>query len=156
MDFILALEHPCMSHAHMLLPPVTGDSCPPENHGHSLLASSNLLALADSSMNLETRSGNWQVPTSAVERLLELSSRLDLFSGEITPVQGWHRLRSRTSRLLPMKRGLQSMRADSCRLCFCSGDAATTRTAHDPPHTRVQMFRVSTSEFGPFRLHCLR
>ncbi|KAL8841763.1 MAG: hypothetical protein Q9170_000796 [Blastenia crenularia] len=84
-DFVLALEHPCMPHIpHPSDPP----SANPSNH--TLMLSTPLVSHAPT--QFQKYDANWTANASMVKELLNLSSTLNL-EGELTPVEAWHRLR---------------------------------------------------------------
>lgn len=82
-DFVLALEHPCMSH----IPHPSGKSHDPSNH--ILLASTPLMASSNAPPQSNTQ---WSASAAMIKELLKLSSSINL-KGELTPVEAWHRLR---------------------------------------------------------------
>ncbi len=82
-DFVLALENPCLHHT-------SSDLQSTESYGHILTAQAPLLS--NRPRNLQSAS-SWTIPASEIERLLNLSSQLNL-AGELTPVQAWSRIRS--------------------------------------------------------------
>jgi hypothetical protein len=82
-DFVLALEHPCLSHTK-------NDLQSPESYGHILTTAAPLLTHAPQPIQ---PASSWSIPASEIERLLNLSSQLNL-AGELTPVQAWSRIRS--------------------------------------------------------------
>ena len=82
-DFVLSLEQPCLGHT-------SGNPNKDIPSGHALTAQAPLLSAAPSDLS---STSSWQVPAVEIERLLELSSNLNLF-GEVTPVQAWSRIRS--------------------------------------------------------------
>ncbi|KAI4155942.1 MAG: hypothetical protein LQ341_000109 [Variospora aurantia] len=84
-DFVLALEHPCMPHLPHPSDPPTDDP----SH-HALLLSTPLVSQAPKTYN-QTET-TWTANGSMIEGLLNLSSAINL-EGEITPVEAWHRLR---------------------------------------------------------------
>ncbi|KXX75007.1 hypothetical protein MMYC01_209366 [Madurella mycetomatis] len=90
MEFVLALEEPCLGHIH-------GDPNHPEQpNGHALTVSSQLLFLPspsppDAKALSEARA---KAPASILNRLLALSASLGL-ENEVTPVQAWNRIRCR-------------------------------------------------------------
>ncbi|KAK9428306.1 hypothetical protein V1505DRAFT_219832 [Lipomyces doorenjongii] len=87
MEFVLTLESPCLSH----IPSNSKESSAPT--GHALTASAPLLfrAPATQTSQLPT-SAVWETPTAGLERLLALSSILEL-KDEVTPVQAWNYIR---------------------------------------------------------------
>ncbi|KAL8791384.1 MAG: hypothetical protein Q9195_005922, partial [Heterodermia aff. obscurata] len=82
-DFVLALEHPCMSH----IPHPTTTSQDPSNH--ILMASTPLISRAPGPPQPDS---TWTASAAIIKELLNLSSSITL-NGEITPVEAWHRLR---------------------------------------------------------------
>jgi hypothetical protein len=82
-DFVLALENPCLSHT-------TSDLESTDSYGHVLTTNAPLLTLRPRHPQPDS---SWAVPASEIERLLNLSSQLNL-AGELTPVQAWSRIRS--------------------------------------------------------------
>jgi len=82
-DFVLSLEQPCLGHTR-------GDASGNNPSGHVLTAQAPLLIAAPETLAPST---TWEVPAVEIERLLQLSSQLNLF-GEVTPVQAWARIRS--------------------------------------------------------------
>lgn len=81
-DFVLALEHPCMSHIPYQDPP----SADPANH--MMMASTPLMARAPDPPQFNS---TWTASGATIKALLNLSSSINL-EGEITPVEAWHRL----------------------------------------------------------------
>ena len=84
-DFVLSLEQPCLGHTR----PEGGMSSEVPS-GHALTAQAPLLTAAPSEL---TPTSTWQIPAIEIDRLLDLSSQLNLL-GEVTPVQAWARLRA--------------------------------------------------------------
>ncbi|KAL8760631.1 MAG: hypothetical protein Q9184_003191 [Pyrenodesmia sp. 2 TL-2023] len=84
-DFVLALEHPCMPHLPHPSDPPTDD---PSNH--ALLLSTPLVSRAPKTFKQPDAS--WQANAFMIKELLNLSSAINL-EGEITPVEAWQRLR---------------------------------------------------------------
>ncbi|PHH87857.1 hypothetical protein CDD83_8310 [Cordyceps sp. RAO-2017] len=99
-DFVLALEKPCMQHLPFLLDGATdadGDPC-----GHALMASCPPAPFAtmpagtpfgkmhtrDQGDGAHPGQGTWELSKSDLSTLLDLSKKLDL-DGEITPVMAW-------------------------------------------------------------------
>ena len=82
-DFVLALEHPCMSHLPYPANPPTDD---PANH--LMMVSTPLVARAPDAPQLNQ---TWTASGAIIKELLNLSSSINL-EGEITPVEAWHRL----------------------------------------------------------------
>ena len=84
-DFVLSLEQPCLGHTRG-----EGGISSEVPSGHALTAQAPLLTCAPPDL---TPSSTWQIPAIEIDRLLDLSSQLNLL-GEVTPVQAWARLRS--------------------------------------------------------------
>lgn len=84
-DFVLSLEQPCLGHTRG-----EGGIASDVPSGHALTAQAPLLTSAPPAL---TPSSSWQIPAVEIDRLLDLSSQLNL-QGEVTPVQAWARLRS--------------------------------------------------------------
>lgn len=90
-EFVLTLESPCLPHTQ-------GDPKEPSApSGHALTASAQLLFQAPSApiSHLHTHV-TWETPNLGLERLLELSSNLNL-GDEVTPVQAWNYIRQHPS-----------------------------------------------------------
>ncbi|CAF9924113.1 hypothetical protein IMSHALPRED_006108 [Imshaugia aleurites] len=81
-DFILALEHPCIPHLPYQDPPSTD----PANH--MMMASTPLMARSPDPPQFNS---SWTASGTIIKELLNLSSSINL-EGEITPVEAWHRL----------------------------------------------------------------
>ena len=81
-EFVLALEHPCMNHIPYRDPP----SADPANH--MMMASTPLVARAPDAPQVNQ---TWTTSGVIIKELLNLSSSINL-EGEITPVEAWHRL----------------------------------------------------------------
>ena len=81
-DFVLALEHPCMPH----IPYQDPASADPANH--MMMASTPLMARSPDPPQFNS---TWTASGSTIKELLNLSSSINL-EGEITPVEAWHRL----------------------------------------------------------------
>ncbi|CAI6099951.1 unnamed protein product [Clonostachys chloroleuca] len=96
-DFVLALERPCMDHMPVLLDVSSEAECQP--CGHALMVSCpprpfDDLSPEDTFGQCPLRSGpscgqrTWKLEKGDLSKLLELSSQLDL-DGEVTPVMAW-------------------------------------------------------------------
>ncbi|KAF2499709.1 hypothetical protein BU16DRAFT_524164 [Lophium mytilinum] len=88
MEFVLTLESPCLHHTQ---------GNPKEPHapsGHALTVSAPLLFQAPSASALQLPSSSWEAPHLGLERLLELSSNIELGDDEMTPVQAWNYVRN--------------------------------------------------------------
>ncbi|EGE80672.1 hypothetical protein RJZ56_003141 [Blastomyces dermatitidis] len=81
-DFVLFMERCCIYHVHQ---PQDRE----EPHGHAMTALAPVLNQAPQSLDDCT---TWQIPSCELDRLLELSSALEL-DGELTPVQMWARIK---------------------------------------------------------------
>ena len=94
-NFVLALEQPCMLHFGVLSPELLIQGS--VGTGHEAMLSSPVMARAPNFSFNPLRIGRphgsqWSVPAAELERLLDLSHQIDL-DGEITPVQAWQRIR---------------------------------------------------------------
>lgn len=85
-EFVLALEHPCMTHMQH---PLNSSSTDPSNHVH--MVSAPLFSSAPRPPEPNT-TASWTANGTIIKELLNLSSSINL-EGEITPVEAWHRLR---------------------------------------------------------------
>lgn len=91
-NFVLALEHPCLYHHGIPSVPMLahGDV----GYGHSLMLSSPIMehspkySLNPLKMGFP-KGSKWSVPALELEKLLSFSDQIEL-EGEITPVQVWH------------------------------------------------------------------
>lgn len=97
-DFVLALEKPCLAHQ-----PADFDDLDADANGHSLMLQTPFLTrqpnrakdsagsarVGERHFNPQT---TWSVPALEIEKLLSLSHRLSL-DGELTPIEAWQRLR---------------------------------------------------------------
>lgn len=81
-DFVLALEHPCMPHLPYQDPPST------EPANHMMMASTSLMARSPDPPQFNS---TWTASGTIIKELLNLSSSINL-EGEMTPVEAWHRL----------------------------------------------------------------
>ncbi|KAK7720866.1 hypothetical protein SLS63_009649 [Diaporthe eres] len=92
MDFVLALERPCLDHLH-------GDPEKPEDaSGHALTLSSQICAVScpsNTTSPVSPESMNQQdLPETMLENLLALSTEVCASDDQITPVQAWNLIRS--------------------------------------------------------------
>ena len=99
-NFVLALEQPCLHHHQNFEPPelLAAGSI---GSGHLAMLSSPIIARAPTfsfnGRHAERSIGSqWQVPAIELERLLNLSQQIDL-NGEITPIQAWQALKHHSS-----------------------------------------------------------
>ena len=94
-DFVLALEHPCLYHHQLPNPELAGMI----GTGHELMVSSPVMR-APGAPGVQMKgqqprlpnSSRWNVPAIELEKLLSFTGGLDL-EGEITPIQAWQRIR---------------------------------------------------------------
>ncbi|KAI4161690.1 MAG: hypothetical protein LQ342_004698 [Letrouitia transgressa] len=113
-DFVLALEHPCMAHI-----PHPADAPTNDPSNHMLLISTPLMSRApDPPQPNESRS--WTANASIIKELLNLSSSINL-EGEITPVEAWHQLRQHPEFSKLDKWGLEKLKADLSASVRCCG-----------------------------------
>lgn len=105
-NFVLALEQPCLTHHGILSPELLMEGC--VGGGHESMLSSPIMSRAPSfSFNPfsfgRPPGDSWNVPIIELERLLSLSQQLDLDESEMTPVQAWQLIRGHPNfeRLLP-------------------------------------------------------
>lgn len=110
-DFVLALEHPCMTH----IPHPTTTTQDPSNH--ILLASTPLMSSAPDPPQPDS---SWTASAAIIKELLNLSSNINL-QGELTPVEAWHRLRQHPDfwRLDPG--GMEQLKSELTRVVTCCG-----------------------------------
>ncbi|KAL9586600.1 MAG: hypothetical protein Q9212_000795 [Teloschistes hypoglaucus] len=114
-DFVLALEHPCMTH---LPHPANPPSEDPSNH--ALLMSTPLLSRAP---RPPEPNSSWTANSSILQQLLNLSSSINL-DGEITPVEAWHQLRQHRRFLTLDKNSIERIKADLSTIVHCCGFGA--------------------------------
>lgn len=90
-EFVLALEHPCMTHIQhpAALPSASSSKGNPTFHVQ--MASAPLVSSAPRPPEPNTK-WNWTASTTIIRQLLALSSTINL-AGEITPVEAWNRVR---------------------------------------------------------------
>ncbi|KAF2634993.1 hypothetical protein P280DRAFT_474091 [Massarina eburnea CBS 473.64] len=89
MEFVLTLEAPCLNHVQGAA--CSSDAQPGVSTGHALMASATLLYHAPNQPIDTSVRCQWDTPQIGLEKLLELSERID-FEGDIAPVQAWARL----------------------------------------------------------------
>ncbi|TGZ77389.1 hypothetical protein EX30DRAFT_356381 [Ascodesmis nigricans] len=87
-DFVLALEQPCMKHMRFLTNATVNDNHDNAYHGHALM-----LSCPPECHNLKTPEIDWglktyDLPVSDLVKLFNLSQRLQL-NGELTPIAVW-------------------------------------------------------------------
>ncbi|KAL8691780.1 MAG: hypothetical protein Q9218_003081 [Villophora microphyllina] len=111
-DFVLALEHPCMTH---LPHPANPPSEDPSNH--ALLMSTPLMSRSSRPPQPDS---SWTANSSVLQQLLNLSSSINL-DGEITPVEAWHRLRQHPGFLNLDKSSIERIKGDLSTIVRCCG-----------------------------------
>ena len=122
-DFVLALEHPCLYHHQLPNSELAGNI----GAGHELMVLSPIMS-AKGAPALETKgkqqrlptSSKWSVPAIELEKLLSFSQGLDL-DGEVTPIQAWQRIRNhpRFSQMTPTS--LETIRESLMCVVQCYG-----------------------------------
>lgn len=110
-DFVLALEHPCMTH----IPHPTNTSRDPSNH--VLMASTPLMSRAPSPPQPDS---SWTASAAIIKELLNLSSSINL-NGEITPVEVWHRLRQHPDFCTMDRRIVEELKNELSQAVKCCG-----------------------------------
>jgi len=127
-NFVLALEQPCLTHLHMLSPEL--EEVGSTGTGHEAMLSSPVMARAPTFASDPFTSGfpadaEWTVPTIELEALLALSRNLEL-EEEITPVQAWQLVKEHTHFSLVSYDGLEYLKHILLPLVECYG--------YDHPH----------------------
>lgn len=113
-EFVLALEHPCMKH---LPHPTAAPSDDPSNH--MLMASTPLVSSAPQQPR-PNMSWDWTANGTIIKELLNLSSSINL-EGEITPVEAWHRLRQHPEFQRLDRRGIDNVKNELSAAVQCLG-----------------------------------
>lgn len=90
-EFVLALEHPCMTHIQHPATMPSASSSKGNPTFHVQMASAPLVSSAPRPPEPNTK-WNWTASTTIIRQLLALSSTINL-EGEITPVEAWNRVR---------------------------------------------------------------
>lgn len=90
-EFVLALEHPCMTHIQHPATMPSASSLQGNPTFHVQMASAPLISSAPRPPEPNTK-WNWTASTIIIRQLLALSSSINL-AGEITPVEAWNRVR---------------------------------------------------------------
>ncbi|KAL8867177.1 MAG: hypothetical protein Q9174_005827, partial [Haloplaca sp. 1 TL-2023] len=111
-DFVLALEHPCMPHIPHPSNPSSED---PSNH--ALMMSAPLMCRSPRPPQPDS---SWSANGSILRQLLNLSSTINL-DGEITPVEAWHRIRQHPRFSSVDRNGLEQIKADLSSIVRCCG-----------------------------------
>lgn len=114
-DFVLALEHPCMQHLPYHPDPNSAD---PANH--MMLASTPLMAHAP---DTPQPNSSWLASSAIIKELLNLSSGINL-EGEITPVEAWHRLHQHPDFHRLDKFSIEALKNELSREVKCEGFGA--------------------------------
>ncbi|KAK0508362.1 hypothetical protein JMJ35_009446 [Cladonia borealis] len=114
-DFVLALEHPCMPHIPYPANPPTED---PANH--LMMASTPLVARAPDAPQLNQ---TWTASGAIIKELLNLSSSINL-EGEITPVEAWHRLHQHPDFWRLNHKQIEALKRELSRTVRCCGFGA--------------------------------
>lgn len=113
-EFVLALEHPCMAH---IPHPSNTSSTDPSNHIH--MVSTPLLSRAPCPPEANSMSC-WTANSTIIKELLNLSSSINL-EGELTPVEAWHRLRQHPDFWKLDQQGIDSLKNELCSTVRCCG-----------------------------------
>ena len=90
-EFVLALEHPCMAHIQHSAAKSSVSSSEANPTFHVQMASAPLVSSAPRPPEPNTK-WNWTDSSTIIRQLLTLSSTINL-AGEITPVEAWNRVR---------------------------------------------------------------
>ncbi|KAL8962307.1 MAG: hypothetical protein Q9183_005177, partial [Haloplaca sp. 2 TL-2023] len=114
-DFVLALEHPCMPHIPHPSNPSSED---PSNH--ALMMSAPLMCRSPRPPQPDS---SWSANGSILRQLLNLSSTINL-DGEITPVEAWHRIRQHPRFSSVDRYALEQIKADLSSIVRCCGFGA--------------------------------
>ena len=113
-EFVLALEHPCMTHIQHPL-----DSHLSDPSGHVHMASAPLFSNAPRQPKPNT-TWNWTANGSVIKELLNLSASINL-EGEITPVEAWHRLRQHPNFWRLDLQGVENLKNELSMMVRCCG-----------------------------------
>ncbi|MCJ1257682.1 hypothetical protein MMC24_005508 [Lignoscripta atroalba] len=116
-DFVLALEHPCMQHLSTVYEQQTSVD---EPSNHILTASLPLATPLPAAPQLNT---SWTVPAASIEALLSISASLNL-EGEITPAQAWMRVREHPGFGQLRQEGLDRLKRELSWEVTCEGFGA--------------------------------
>ena len=111
-DFVLALEHPCMPHIPSPADPPSSD---PANH--IMMASTPLVARANETPQLNQ---SWTASGAIIKELLNLSSSINL-EGEITPVEAWHKLHQHADFWRLNRKQIQKLKRELSTKVRCCG-----------------------------------
>lgn len=116
-EFVLALEHPCMTHIQH---PSNSSSTDPSNHVH--MVSAPLFSSAPRPPEPNT-TPSWTANGTIIKELLNLSSSINL-EGEITPVEAWHRLRQHPDFWKLDQHGIDNLKNELSASVRCCGFGA--------------------------------
>jgi hypothetical protein len=120
-DFVLALEHPCLYHHQLPNAQLDGTI----GTGHELMVQSPVMRAAPP-LELQGKeprlpaSSKWNVPAGELEKLLNYSQGLDL-EGELTPIQAWQRIRAHPSFLILTPAALEKIKERLLKFVKCYG-----------------------------------
>jgi hypothetical protein len=111
-DTCHSLERPCLDHTYH---PIQAG----QPHGHALTLQASLLSHAPQ----RGCEKSWGIPSAELDRLFELSGRLDL-DGELTPVQAWNHILSHPEfvKLTPL--GMEMLQSAIAQKVACYGYAS--------------------------------
>ena len=116
-DFVLALEHPCMQHIpHPANPPSE------DPDGHQLLMSTPLMSQTPTPPQPNS---SWAANPAIIKELLNLSASINL-QGEITPVEAWHRIRQHPDYPRLDRLAIERLRNELSGAVRCCGYAILT------------------------------
>ena len=118
-DFVLALEHPCMPH----LP--YQDPISPDPANHMMMASTPLIARSPDPPQFNS---TWTTSGAIIKELLNLSSGINL-EGEITPVEAWHRLHSHPDFWKLGRDQIENLKRELSAVVTCQGYVAPRKIA---------------------------
>ena len=111
-EFVLALEHPCMRHLPYPANPPTDN---PVNH--LMMASTPLVARAP---DVPRVNQTWTASGAIIKELLNLSSSINL-EGEITPVEAWHRLHQHPDFWRLDRKQIETLKRELSSIVRCCG-----------------------------------
>ena len=119
-DFVLALEYPCMPHIPYQNP------LSPDPANHMMMASTPLMARAPDPPQLNS---TWTASGATIKELLNLASSINL-EGEITPVEAWHRLHSHSDFWKLDRDQIEELKRELSRSVRCCGYVWPSRQSH--------------------------
>nr|POE63248.1 dehydrogenase azaj [Quercus suber] len=137
LNFILALEWPCKDHVKHtgITSPLEKFAAPAEDvfNGHALTTSHAVChgALpagktsehirADHKNGQDSCAGKWYLPHSEIDKLVELSGRLDLSEDQLTPAQAYAMIRGKVPRQDMLKPVLDALMVSLAKYATCCG-----------------------------------